>query len=335
MNRKTAIPAALIFFLAGILRAETIAGKISDARGDGATVVVEANLLPVVGDAVTIYFMLPGVDEEVLVGTGKVTSIKGELVNVTVDNLKGTLQKDQLARIDSKNPQPKGSTTPSSPPISPALAPVATPPPYTPQLAVAASYNCDEGAGDTLTDNSNNGRPMKLRGGLGFSAGKTGKALNFRDSTKLFASRESDDAILNFAERDFRIESECNFRAFAHEQVLVEKFSGRGGPGWTLTVLDKTKLHFYSQGAGAFTAAVNLKPNQWYRLAVERRGGRFQMFVDDAVVLDQPMKGAITASPNPLLLGRRNEQDGRGFPLNGMIDEIRIAVGAAEARVKP
>ena len=326
MKRYLASAAALL--LLGVsCPAEELRGRIVRASGQQAEIKLESAGLPGVGDKTTIYFRLPVVDEEVLVGTGKVTSIAGEVVTATIDDLKGTLQKDQLARIESQKPSAQSSSLPMTTGPSPARSPISTPPPgYVPKLGPAASYNCDEGSGTILTDNSNNGRSMKLFGGLKFAPGKTGQALNFTDSVALFAKREKDDTIFNFGDRDFRIELQVNFRAFAHEQVLLEKFSGKAGPGWTFTLLDKTKLHFFSQGAGAFTAAVNLKPNQWYRLAVERRESRLQIFVDDTVVLDRPINGAIVASTNPLLLGRRNEQDGRGFSVNGLIDDVRIDV---------
>ena len=306
-------------------------GIVAETGEKTVRVTLEGEIEPGIGDSATIYFNLPGVEDEVIVATGKVAKVEALFATIAIEERHASPEKGHLVKIRSANPQPKQISPPSpvaSATPSPTRGPVYTPPPdYVPKLDLAVQYPCDEGSGDTLTDTSN-GRPMKLYGGLGFSAGKSGKALNFRDSAKLFARRESDDPILNFAGRDFRIELDCNFRMFAHEQVLLEKFSGKAGPGWTLTVLDKTKLHFFSHGAGAFTAAVNLKPNQWYRLAVERRGERLQMIVGDAVVLDQPMQGAITPSPNPLLLGRRNEQDGRGFPMNGLIDEVRIAVAS-------
>ncbi len=296
-----------------------LSGSISEAAGNNATITLDATAAPALGDAVTVYFKLPGFDDEVLVGTGKVTSVAGNVVKAAIDDLKGPLKKGQFARIDSA-----GATTTSTASLS--AASVYTPVPYTPKLGTAAAYNCDDGSGETLSDTSNNGRAMKLRGGLGFAEGRQGKALNFKDSPTLYAIREKDDTILNFADRDFTIELYVNFRAFAHEQVLLEKFSGKAGPGWTLTALSKDKVHFYTQGAGAFTAAANLKPNQWYRLSVARRGSQLRMLVDETVVLDQRMSGSIVPSTNPLLLGRRNDQDGRGFAVNGLIDDIRIDV---------
>ena len=313
--------------LVGEVFAEELRGKITAVTGQRAQITLEGELAPNAGDATTIYFKLPGGEEEVVVGNGTVVAVNGNVVSVTMESTSATPQKDQLARIESKNPQSKSSTKiTASVTSSPTGPPAYSPPAYAPKLGVAAAYNCDDGAGDTLTDNSNNGRPMKLYGGLGFTAGKQGQALNFKDSRKLYAQREKDDSIFNFADRDFTIELSCNFRDFAHEQVLLEKFSERGGPGWTLTLLERTKLQFYAQGAGSFTVGVNLKPNQWYRFSVNRRGSRLQMSVDDAVVLDEAIAGAVVSSPNPLLLGRRNEQDGRGFPLNGAIDDVRIDV---------
>ena len=316
-----------IFSLAADCLGEIVRGIVIDTAGQEATIKLDGAVTPNVADTVTVYFKLPGTDDEVLVGTGKITSINASVVKATIDNLQGTLKKEQLARIEIQNPKSSSSTAPAiTAAPSPVRSPVYTPPPDTPKLGTAAAFNCDDGSGDTLRDTSNNGRAMKLKGGLGFAEGREGKALNFKDSGKMFAQREKDDTILNFADRDFTIELYANFRAFVHEQVLLEKFSGKAGPGWTLTVLDKAKLHFFSQGAGAFTAPVNLKPNQWYRIAVERRGSQLRMFVDDAVVLDQSIGGAIVPSTNPLLLGRRNEQDGRAFPVNALIDDIRIDV---------
>jgi hypothetical protein len=66
---------------------------------------------------------------------------------------------------------------------------------------------------------------------------------------------------------------------------------------------------------------------------VQRRTSRLKIFVDEAAVLDQPIRGFITASANPLLVGRRNQEDGRSFPVNGALDELQIEVASVTSTV--
>ena len=66
---------------------------------------VDGEMLPSIGDEAKIFFLLPGTPDEVLVTTGKVTAADGDLVTIKIDNVKGKVEKGQLARIVSDNPQ--------------------------------------------------------------------------------------------------------------------------------------------------------------------------------------------------------------------------------------
>jgi uncharacterized protein (TIGR03067 family) len=81
------------------LHAAEITGKVRDASGDAATVVLDGDALPAVGDSAEIYFKVPGADEEIAVASGKVVSVDAKVVKIKIEKTSGTLEKDQLARI--------------------------------------------------------------------------------------------------------------------------------------------------------------------------------------------------------------------------------------------
>jgi len=95
-------------------------------------------------------------------------------------------------------------------------------------------------------------------------------------------------------------------------QVLIEKFSGGSGPGWTLTS-DGSHFQFYpvedGLDIGSFTTGI------WHHVVAARRGGIFSFFYDGRYIPGAPMGGVITDSLNPLLIGRRNMGDPRNFAL--------------------
>ena len=95
-----------------------ITGKVHDASGDMATVVIDGDAMPAVGDSVEIVFKLTGASEDILVASGKVTAVEAKVVKVKIENASGTVAKDQLARIKSGSAAkaPAQSPSPSSSP---------------------------------------------------------------------------------------------------------------------------------------------------------------------------------------------------------------------------
>ena len=114
----------LIFLaLAGVnsLAAAEITGKVRDASGDAATVLIDGDALPAVDDSAEIFFKIPGAEEEISVASGKVVSVDAKVVKLKIDKTTGTIEKDQLARI-------KSGTTAQAPAVSPTpKAPTASP----------------------------------------------------------------------------------------------------------------------------------------------------------------------------------------------------------------
>ncbi len=177
---------------------------------------------------------------------------------------------------------------------------------------------------DTGADVSGNGRDVSLFGGAGFGPGLFGQALSLDGTSGMGAQRPSDDAAFNFASGDFTIQLWANFATTSsREQTLIEKFTGGGGPGWTLTtpgvtVFSAAPTIVVDSGAMTFPAG------GWQQFVVRRSGSAFDVFHDDTLVAAGMSAGSLPTSANPLLIGARNAGDGRNFTVNGLIDEVAI-----------
>jgi hypothetical protein len=86
-------------------RAVEMRGTVRSATANSVTIAIEGESAPIVGDSVEIYFKMPGVDEEISVGSGKVTAVTGDSVEAKIDKATGTVSKDQLVHITSEKPQ--------------------------------------------------------------------------------------------------------------------------------------------------------------------------------------------------------------------------------------
>lgn len=91
----------LAFAAASSSVAAEITGKVRDASGDSATVVIDGDAMPAVGDSVEIFFKLAGASEDVLVASGKVAAVEAKVVQVKIENATGMVAKDQVVRIKS------------------------------------------------------------------------------------------------------------------------------------------------------------------------------------------------------------------------------------------
>ena len=109
-----------------------IRGTVRSATTGSATIATEGESVPNIGDPVEIFFKLPGTDTEISVGRGKVSAVRGDVIEAKIDQANGTVTKDQLARISSQSPQKRSAIAPPSQMIS---VPIAT----TQAEAIAAS----------------------------------------------------------------------------------------------------------------------------------------------------------------------------------------------------
>ncbi len=122
-NTKTlAVAFAGLFAACGLSSAIEIKGSVRDATGGGASIVTISDLLPNIGDKVEIFFKIPGGEDEITVGSGRVSGIAADSIQVKIENATGTVTKDQLARIISENPTKR-------PPVPPVTTNPLTPPP--------------------------------------------------------------------------------------------------------------------------------------------------------------------------------------------------------------
>jgi len=174
-------------------------------------------------------------------------------------------------------------------------------------------------------DQSGGGRDLTLANGAGLANGLFGGALDLHDNGSQYAARPGDDDIYDFGLGDFTIQIWANFNNKYREQTLIEKFWGGGGPGWTLTKLDGDALHFWANPTVAFSSAsLAIPSNVWHQFVLRRSGELYQIIYDGAVVAEGAGPGAVPDTTMPLVIGKRNDYDGRDFAVDGRIDETAI-----------
>lgn len=174
-------------------------------------------------------------------------------------------------------------------------------------------------------DSSGNGRTLSLFGSAGFGSGLFGEALALPGSSNSYAQQALNDTAFDFGPSDFTIQVWFNFNSNSREQTLIEKFAGSTGPGWTLTTPLGTDLQFYSEPNISLNAAESFTTGVWHEAVVTRSGTTFSLYFDgNLAVSGVSSPGPLTTTTNPLLVGKRNSEDGRDFSVDGSLDEIAI-----------
>lgn len=174
-------------------------------------------------------------------------------------------------------------------------------------------------------DLSGAGRPLTLVGNPTFSTGVAGQSLTLTGKTSQYAVRATDDPEYDFDARDFTVSIWAKLATPTTEQTLVEKFSGQQGPGWTLTKLETGEGHFWTSPSAVLTSGnLALSAGTWHHFLARRRGTTFALIVDGVTVATETNASPVPDTSQPLLVGKRNELDGRGFPVNGSLDELAI-----------
>lgn len=170
------------------------------------------------------------------------------------------------------------------------------------------------------TDASGNGFDLNLVGKPGFGPGRFGQALSLTGDVSQYAVRPGDDAAFNFGSSDLTVQIWANFNSHSREQTLIEKFSGCcGPPGWTFTT--RNDLQFWPL---ITSGAVSYPTNEWHQYVARRSGDSVDLFIDGTNVVTGSFFRDLIDSPNPLLIGKRNSDDGRGFPVDGLLDDAAI-----------
>jgi len=179
-------------------------------------------------------------------------------------------------------------------------------------------------------DSSGNDRDLNLVGSPGFAAGKFGQALDLHGNGNQYAVRPVDDAAFNFGSKDFTIQLWVNFNTVDHIQTMMEKFSGCCGPGWSLTLdLGGTVYQFDSDNSSGLrdvhlNSSFSPTAGVWHDLVARSSGTSFDLYVDGVLAASTTYSLPLESSPMPLLIGRRNSDDGRDFSIDGRIDDVAI-----------
>jgi len=183
------------------------------------------------------------------------------------------------------------------------------------------SFDLQDGA-----DTSGNALNVTLFGGVAFEAGLMGYALAPNGNNAQYAARTISDPSLNFGTGDFTIQAWVKYNNTAGEQILLEKFSGISGPGWTFTKL-KDNIFAFANDLGSIPVVKSdvqtIPTNVWHHMLIRRTSGTYELFYNNVSIATVTSENG-SSSDYPLLIGRRNATDGRDFSLEGSIDEIAI-----------
>ncbi len=101
---------AAVLFLSGNVAAVEIMGTVIEATPETAKIATDSEFIPNVGDKVKIFFKIPGLEDEVLVGTAQVIESNAGFVQAKIESATGTVDRDQLANITSESPRKKTAT---------------------------------------------------------------------------------------------------------------------------------------------------------------------------------------------------------------------------------
>ena len=179
----------------------------------------------------------------------------------------------------------------------------------------------EQGSGSLLTKAgnttaSNTQRKFTTSSAMYFDG--TGDYLSFSNSTDFDIA----------GDLSWTIEGWWYWNSNSGEQVLIEKFTGGTGPGWTLYKLNGGPIGFYSGSSGAFSNAIHtVTTGQWYHVALSRDAttDRTRAFVDGVLKVDSTYSIGNNSSGN-LYIGTRN---GSGSYMNGYVQDVRFTKGLA------
>jgi len=194
---------------------------------------------------------------------------------------------------------------------------------YSPLLSAKtiALWLCDEGSGQTLKDNSNNGHDGKLEGKTTWDTGKFGKALKLNGSPDRVVVPGSPDLTGSSA---MTVEFWVNAPKQADYHIPIAK--GVKGPGhWELYLLAGVgNFSSYIPDLGDFGGTQSVTDDQWHHCAMVWDGSSVTLYVDGKEVkkwtgLDGKK---IVADNQELNIGSLVE---KALWHTGLLDEIRIS----------
>jgi len=196
-----------------------------------------------------------------------------------------------------------------------------TPPPI---AWFKAENNVNDSAG------SHNGT---LQGESSFSVGKNGQAFQLDSKSGYVQVPDSPD--WDFGSSDFTIVTWVNLTSVNDRlSVIVAHDDGPFERNKWIYCYDGNTFAFHINDPASASTWLRSTPfalnvNQWYKVAVSRRGNTFTFFVDGIAIGTATSERAIPSIAAPLTLGWA-EKDAR---LHGLIDETKIynrALSAAE-----
>ena len=124
-------------------------------------------------------------------------------------------------------------------------------------------------------DSSGFGRDLDLVGGVGFASGLSGQALDLHKNGSQYAVRPVDDNVFDFGPSNFTIQVWANFyNTNNFNQVLMEKFVGAAGAGWSLEEDGTQQWLFHTDATfrDLLSNSQSIPADAWHHIIVRRMG---------------------------------------------------------------
>jgi hypothetical protein len=135
------------------------------------------------------------------------------------------------------------------------------------------------------------------------------------------------NSIFDFGSKDFTVSLWTKFNAI-RTQILLEKFTEPGGPGWTWYMLSSTQLEFFGCNNNTCQTATNTSAfttGQWYHLMLTKSGSTYTTYVNGKAIGTAINANDLTSSAKGITIGERDPSSAeQSFPLSGQVDDVRI-----------
>lgn len=182
-------------------------------------------------------------------------------------------------------------------------------------------------------DSSGNGNTLVLHGGAQTQGGK----LILDGNPDSFAQMKKDSPQFDFGDSDFTVLARVSFDTLHHEQVVIEKWDGKGG--WSLSKFgdgsdgggkcaSEDCLVLSVVDGGISTQASGMSAKDYHTIVVcgreMNKQPQLDVWLDGVRKAVEKTKRPMTAANVPILVGRRHASDPRKFPYRGKIDRLAV-----------
>jgi hypothetical protein len=197
--------------------------------------------------------------------------------------------------------------------------------------APAGYWKFDEGSGTTTADASGNGATGMLQGGVRWSAGRFGAALQFNGTSGYVNVPAPAGSALDLNANPVTLAAWINTNSLTTQQAILLRGlsdgpAGAGGTqGYGLWINANGHVNLGATGGGNFDSLTALTPG-WHQVTGIINGTASKVYIDGVDQTPAGVNVSVTSSNQNLIIGasRNNANNGYVGFFSGVIDDLRI-----------